>query len=203
MNSDTHVAAYRRLTSLYPKSFRGEYGDDLVDVFASQLDDDGGIRSWLRAAQDLIITVPSQHLEAHMNRPPVNFVATLAFAIAVAATIGAILTGGSVYTLIFVLVAFVAVCIAVLAWRASRPVVLSETARLWKRFLASGIALLATIIVIVNLPPMEDGDYADGVWYLMFFSFVLSIMLIAGGILLGVAQRSTPKRSSKVPQPAD
>lgn len=201
--SEIHIATYRRLTRLYPKSFRDEYRSDLIAVFEQQIDDDGSVRSWLRAIRDLMITVPSLHLEARMNRPPVNLVAAIAFAVAIAATIGAIFTGGSVYALILVLIAFVAVCIAVLAWRASRPAVLFESTRSWKGFLASGVVLLAMIVLIVNLPPMEDGDYADGVWYVMFFAVVLSIMLIAGGILLGVAKRSTLKRSSKFPLPAE
>lgn len=195
--NEIHVATYRRLTRLYPKSFRDEYRADLIATFGQQLADDGRLRSWLRTSRDLILTLPSQHLEARMNRPPVNLVAATAFAVAIAATIGAIFTGGSVYALILVLIAFVAVCIAVLAWRASRPALLFESTRSWKGFLASGVVLLATMIVIVNLPLMEDGDYVDGVWYVMFFSVVLSIILIAFGVISGLANRLSRKPAAR------
>ncbi len=69
MNTQRSIAAYRHLTSLYPKSFRDEYRDDLVAVFTEQLNNKHTAHVWLFAVHDLIISIPSQHLEARMNRP--------------------------------------------------------------------------------------------------------------------------------------
>ena len=46
MSAAGHIAAYRRLTALYPRRFRDEYRTDLVALFSHQLEDDGPGRVW-------------------------------------------------------------------------------------------------------------------------------------------------------------
>lgn len=55
MNTQRSIAVYRHLSALYPKSFRVEYGDDLVATFTEQLRDDGAARAWLSAIRDLVV----------------------------------------------------------------------------------------------------------------------------------------------------
>src|SRR5437763_861461 len=62
-----HVAAYRRITRLYPPSFRHDYGADLIALFARQIQDEPAFRVWMRTFRDLAVTVPTQRLEAHMK----------------------------------------------------------------------------------------------------------------------------------------
>jgi hypothetical protein len=50
---------YRSLVRLYPRSFRGDYGDDLVAHFAELVADRGARAAWTRTGVDLIVTVPS------------------------------------------------------------------------------------------------------------------------------------------------
>lgn len=56
-----HVAVYRRITRLYPPSFRHNYGADLVTLFAHQIQDEPPIRVWFRTLRDLAVSVPTQH----------------------------------------------------------------------------------------------------------------------------------------------
>ena len=69
---------YRHLSALYPKSFRVEYGDDLVTTFTEQLRDEGAARVWLSAIRDLVVSIPTQHLEARMKRPAPQTAAVIA-----------------------------------------------------------------------------------------------------------------------------
>jgi hypothetical protein len=58
---------YRSLVRLYPSSFRGHYGDDLVQHFADLVADRGAPAAWARTGVDLIVTVPRYRLESIMN----------------------------------------------------------------------------------------------------------------------------------------
>ncbi|MBA3743670.1 hypothetical protein [Sporichthya sp.] len=87
------VSAYRGLVRLYPRPFRDEYGADMVAVFGAQLRDEAAWRVCTRAAVDLVLTVPTRRLEAHMNRSA-NRVFPVAFlALAVAGLVLATVTG--------------------------------------------------------------------------------------------------------------
>lgn len=58
---------YRALVRLYPRQFRGDYGDDLVQHFADLVTDRGARAAWARTSLDLTITIPRYHLERIMN----------------------------------------------------------------------------------------------------------------------------------------
>ena len=60
-------AAYRALVRLYPRSFRSEYGDDLVDHHADLIADRGAGAAWARTALDVLVTLPRYHLEHVMS----------------------------------------------------------------------------------------------------------------------------------------
>ena len=51
-----HVDVYRYLVRLYPKAFRHDFADDLVQNFADLLASDGPSRTWRRIAIDLAVT---------------------------------------------------------------------------------------------------------------------------------------------------
>jgi hypothetical protein len=58
---------YRSLLRLYPRRFRGHYGDDLVQQFTDLVADRGVRAAWARTGVDLIVTVPRYRLESIMN----------------------------------------------------------------------------------------------------------------------------------------
>src|SRR5437763_9646223 len=62
-----HVRIYRALLLLYPRSFRREYRESMLQLFGD-CERDRGAKVWLRAVPDLVITVPALRLEAVMTR---------------------------------------------------------------------------------------------------------------------------------------
>jgi hypothetical protein len=193
MNTQRSIAAYRHLTSLYPKSFRDEYRDDLVAVFTEQLDNEHTAHVWLFAVHDLIISIPSQHLEARMNRSASQSVTLIATVAMIAALVLGVVAGTGPVVGVFVWCAIVALVVATLARKASRRtsgVDLGSTSR-WRTYLAAGIVLLTSAVVVINVPPYNDRQLPGIVWVLMMMSLVTSVGLITVGITMGIAGRST------------
>ena len=60
--SGGHERVYRGLLRLYPADYRERYSDQMVQLFADQVRDDGAGRSWLRAMGDLPGSAISEHL---------------------------------------------------------------------------------------------------------------------------------------------
>jgi hypothetical protein len=58
---------YRSLLRLYPREFRTDYGDDLVQHFEDLVVDRGARAAWIRTTTDLIVTVPRYRLESTMS----------------------------------------------------------------------------------------------------------------------------------------
>ena len=63
----THCRIYESLLWLYPRDFRREYGDDLVQNFNDLLYNRGVRSAWVRTSIDLIVTVPRYRLENIMS----------------------------------------------------------------------------------------------------------------------------------------
>lgn len=55
---------YAWLLSLYPKSFREQYGGAALDLFRDRLRKESEFRLWLNVAADLIISLPSEYARA-------------------------------------------------------------------------------------------------------------------------------------------
>jgi FtsH-binding integral membrane protein len=187
VNTQRSAAIYRHLSVLYPRSFRAEYGDDLVAAFTEQLRDERASRVWLSTIRDLVVTIPSQHLEARMNRRPTpQTVAILATGITIAAVVLAVVAGTGPVVGVFLLIAIIALVVATLAWRTARPV---SGASRWRTILIIGVVLLATVLVVINVPPYNNRDLPEAGWVLMMLSLVTSVGLIAVGLTMGIAHR--------------
>ncbi len=199
MNRRVHVDLYRRLTSAYPRKFRDEYGGDLAITFVLQLDEHGPTRCWLRTLRDLATTIPTQHLEARMHHPTPRHASTTCFALAIGTLMAAVVSGTSLYGLIFLLISGVTVTVAVLSRRAPKPALALEKSRSWKKFLIAGSLLLVLLIAAINLPPNNGRELSEVAWSLMMLSLLLSFTLIGAGIVLGAthfSRRHDPKRLS-------
>ena len=167
------LRAYRLLLHAYPRSFRREYGDDMVALLRHQLRDENVARVAARTAVDLAITVPARHLEIRMNRT-----STTALVITFV-TVGAALAvvGGPIG-----LVAAVALlALAVVTWRRGRPVVATADGRWWK-LLVAGVALLGTLIAVTT----ATGEVPSGWWEVTMAAGLISFGLIAAGLVLGL-----------------
>jgi hypothetical protein len=181
MNAQRSIAVYRHLAALYPKAFRAEYGDDLVATFTEQIRDDSATHVWLSTVRDLVVTVPSQHLEARMNRPAPQTVAVLATAI---------VAGTGPVVGVFLLIALVALVVATLAWKSARPAENGGSiATRWRTILIIGVALLATVILVINVPPYSNRELPEALWLLMMLALVTSVGLITVGLTMGIARR--------------
>jgi hypothetical protein len=192
MNTQRSVALYRQLTRLYPKSFRAEYGDDLVTTFSQQLRDERTARVWLQTIRDLAISIPSQQVEARVNRPAPQTVAVIATVGTVAALVLAVAAGTGPIVGVFLLIAIVALVVATLSWKAARPASRAgvRVANRWRTILTVGVGLLAAVIVVINVPPYNDRELPGAGWALMMMSLVTSIGLITVGLTMGIARRS-------------
>jgi hypothetical protein len=190
MNAQRSIAVYRHLAALYPKAFRAEYGDDLVATFTEQIRDDSATHVWLSTVRDLVVTVPSQHLEARMNRPAPQTVAVLATSVTVAALVLAIVAGTGPVVGVFLLIALVALVVATLAWKSARPAENGGSiATRWRTILIIGVALLATVILVINVPPYSNRELPEALWLLMMLALVTSVGLITVGLTMGIARR--------------
>jgi Polysaccharide biosynthesis protein len=187
MSAAAHVRLYRSVTRLYPRRFRDEYRDDLVDLFACQVADDGPGRSWGRAVRDLAVTVPSQHLEAHMERSAIVNVTSICIVVAGSATLLAAVVGVSFYALLLLMVAIGAIVVSVFAHRADKPAVVQEGVRSWKKILGIGVAILAVVIVVMNLPQAEDS--AEWPWFAMMLGLLTGVTMTVAGLYGAIVNR--------------
>ena len=68
MTSPAGHTVYRACTHLYPRAFRRHYGDDLLQHYDDLVVDRGVRAASLRAALDLVVTVPAYRLERIMSQ---------------------------------------------------------------------------------------------------------------------------------------
>jgi hypothetical protein len=169
------VKLYRAALHLYPSSFRREFGDDMVLLVEHQLHDEGTARVAARTLVDLFITVPTRHLEAHMSRSSQTTL-TIVFA-----ALGVLLAvvGGPVG----LLAGLGAFALAAVTYRRSQPIV-ARNGQWWK-LLLGGVVLLGSIAGITT----ATGELDDGWWYVAMLGLLTSFLLIAAGVVVGIASR--------------
>ena len=145
MNGDRlAVRVYRVLLHLYPHEFRDEYGADMVRLVRDQSADEPAWRVAARAAVDLAITIPAQHLEAHMNRPSNHLVPLLYTALACAGLLFAAVGGSNA-----AVVAFGLTIAAVAGSRgdAAAPIGGTVSTRGWWKLVLAGPVIIAAVLV--------------------------------------------------------
>jgi uncharacterized membrane protein YphA (DoxX/SURF4 family) len=173
---------YRRLLRCYPRSFRDEYGSDMERLLADQLDDERALRVWLRALTDLVLTVPTRHLEVHMARTPSMLVPILFASVGVAGVTVAVVIGTHFRVAAAALAIGVSAAIlAIAAARSNRPVAApAATTAQWWKLVAIGIGALAVMIV-------GEGATNIDLWMPMVMTVFAALLLIAAGVVLGLA----------------
>ena len=167
---------YRALLHLYPRRFRLDYGDDMVQLLADQLRDESRIRVVGRTVLDLLVTVPARHLEAHVPTSSTTPLVVTFASVAAALTVfgGPVGLAGAAALL----------ALAALAWRRGRPVVAEQDSRWWKLLLA-GAGLLTALVVVTTI----TGELPEGGWYVAMATMLTSFGLIGAGVVLGIAGR--------------
>lgn len=184
--TSTHIAAYRRLTALYPRRFRDEYRTDLIALFGQQVEDDGPCRAWLRTARDIAVSVPVQHVEAHMHRPSHSVVTAGSSVVAIAAALLGF-TMGTATSLVLLLVALAAGAIAIWSWKANRPLRVAKNVNLaWWKFLIGGAALVIATFSAMAVPWPDAIDLGDNAYWRVVISMMTGLALGTIGLLLGI-----------------
>ncbi|MGZ4711918.1 MAG: hypothetical protein ACXVJ7_15180 [Acidimicrobiia bacterium] len=182
------TSVYRGLVRLYPRSFREEYGEDLVALFAEQCRDEPPVRVYARAAVDLILTIPVRHLEVPMPRraPTAMIVSCAALAVGgfiAAGSSGTNYVGGTIGLLVTVL----ATALGITTWRRNLFTAPVEGSGAWWKLLAAGATLIGGVII---------GAQAEvEAWYVGLTMVLGGMALILAGLMLG-GYRLLQRRSS-------
>lgn len=186
MTNARAVGVYRALFRFYPRRFRDEYGLDMALLFEAQLRDEPAGRVWARGIVDLAITVPTQHLEAHVNRPPNPAIPAVFAAVSIAGLVLAVVGGTNLGMFgIGLAVAVVSGVFAVASWRRTRAITTGRPASAhWWKLVAGGAGVFVATIVAVNV----TGEVPEGWWLPMMFTFLAAITTTVSGLILGLAE---------------
>jgi hypothetical protein len=177
------VWSYRRAVRLYPRSFRDEYGDDLVLLLADQLRDEGVPRVAGRAFVDLVLSVPQRHLESRVPVTRWSALPILFGVLSLSAVIVGLVVGRPLVVGLCLLAALAFGALAVLAARRDRPLADGHPASSnWWKLLAAGVGSMAALIVITT----ATGELAEGWWFVAMLVGLASLLLVAAGVVLAV-----------------
>lgn len=171
--------AYAALVRLYPRQFRESYGTDMVRLFRDQCRDETRPRLYLRTTVDLILTIPHQHLEAHMKRNPTPALLLAYLTVALVGVVVAIVGGSNPFALIVgAALAATGSGLAIATWRQAAPFRDSGLSHQWWKFVLAGPALIGCVIVAAGL-----GVEA---WFLGLAVIFAAFGLFALGLVLAV-----------------
>jgi hypothetical protein len=182
---------YRALLLLYPRRFRRDYRDEMVQLFQDQRRDAGSMRVWFRTVRDLLLTVPVRHQEAFMSMSPQAKL--VAAAIAVVAWIALFATVGGGVSTLGLLVLLVWILVSLLRSRGAAP----SNSRTWWKLAASGGGLFVAAFVFFAGPWPEEWREAvpgDLAWTGGAFLFTISLVMLAVGLISGLLQWSERRR---------
>lgn len=185
------LRAYGALVALYPRQFRDEYGADMVQLARDACRNDPTWRVAGRVLIDLAVSIPTQHLEAHVHRSPSHLVPLIYTAAAGAGIVLALAGGSNVALLIGGLVfAAIAGTLAVIAWRRAVPIGETVQTTHWWKSVAAGPVIIGGVIVAAGL-----GVEA---WLVGMLAVFLALILSGVGLLLGLV-RLTTRRPPALP----
>lgn len=187
MRTESTGRVYKNLLRLYPRDFRDQYGDDLLQIHTDLSAELGPRRAWRRVTLDLIVTVPRYRIETLMKEQHTSTVLTAA--IVVMACVGIVSPFAGLYpgALLLPLAVLVA---ATQRSKLARSMDVTDCDRLRRKRLKASAMLAASlpVIYLVSLPILgdhwgTDAKVAFGVW--------LAVLIAAACYF--VAGISTPK----------
>ena len=156
----------------------------MEQLLRDQLRDENPVRVWGRTVLDLLLTVPSLRLEAHMSA---RSSAPVYGAAAVASSALAVIAGSAVGVgLIGVAGVLVFGGLAVVAWGRARALGDGgHAAAHWWKYLAAGAAGFVGAVVWVNV---GEGTLGENGWALFMGVLLTSVVLMAVGVALGITR---------------
>lgn len=181
------VVTYRALVRLYPRGFRLEFADDLVQAFCDLADRDGAFAAWRRTVVDLAVTVPRYRLETIMStRHSSAVVSLLAIAGAIAGiTLMATGVAGSVAVVVVLVAGVIYLAQRSQLARSLRPDTATDRRRLWVRSaIAAAVAFAALVVGFADLAGDEDWPAGRVIAYNLVFFAAAFTAVISFGIAL-------------------
>jgi hypothetical protein len=182
---------FRALLLLHPRSFRREYGAHMLQVYRDARRDD--VASCTRLTSDIVATLPRHYKEAFVHLNPQGKLIAAALVVMVAIVAFAAI-GGALIALALMLM---------LAWILTRLLQRRSAAPpegLWWKLTAGGGGLMALVFVVFAPPWPESWRSAvpgELAWWTGFAAVVASIVLMATGMLMGVAQRVSRRHAMR------
>ena len=191
MRAQTRI--FRVLLWLYPPRFRRDYGEPMLQLFTDRLRLGSGRGAWTRTARDLAVSVPYEYWESFMATSNVTRV-TITVGVTAVAVVASILVGAITVGLLLMLL---------LAWQLYAILKMRGhhlSASKWWHFVLAGVGVFTVIFVVFALPWPQSwrsqvpGDLA---FYVVMAGIALSIVLVALGVIAGIAQLAISRRASR------
>lgn len=176
---------YRTMTLLYPKVFRAQYRDDLVQHHSDLVRERGPVGAWLRSGLDLVITVPLYRLESTMN----NRYTPLALNLLIG-TLG--MTGAAILIVGFPIGALLLGVAVIIAFtqRSNLARSLREATPVQRRHRFVAAAVLAALAGVVLLISFNDNEWGDRGALIYSTSFLALITASVGSLVVALASRT-------------
>ena len=182
--------AYRALMLLYPRGFRREYGDQMLQLYRDERRDCAA--SWARLAGDAFVSAPVQYKESLRTMTTTGKLV----AAAIATTAGIVVTAmvGGAFAALFLMLLLAWILVALLKDRGARP----GRGFGWK-LVAIGAGTFVVAFVFFAGPWPDSWREAvpgDVAWGVGFFVFVISIVMVVAGLLTVAMQWNERRRLS-------
>lgn len=181
---------YRGLVALYPRDFRREYGDDLVQHFNDLTADRGRVAAWGRTAIDLCVTVPRYRLETVMSDQQSSAAVGVVIGVLAAAGVLSVIAGFAPGVVLLA----VAVVVGIAQRGALAAAMRAPDSNLRRRRLAcAGVCAAIFVLALVSYGRDISDDHISNA-SLMWHNVVgIAAMFAAVGFLLaGLLTRKTP-----------
>ena len=194
----TAPSLYRSLLRLYPRDFRTDYGDDLVQNFVDLATDRGTRAAWTRTTTDLIITVPRYRLESIMSEKASTTTLYLTIGVLTLGGVASLLIG--FYPGLLLLVAALAVAFAQRSALA-RAIRTPDSDRRRRRLMTAGILAATCVLSILSYMRALDDDTISSLSLMLHNAIGVPAMFGAIGFLVaGLLTPRTPQRPT-TPRP--
>jgi hypothetical protein len=184
----TGERAYRALLLLYPRGFRREYRDQMLQLYRDERRDRAA--SWARLAGDVFVSAPVQYKETLRIMHTTGKLVTAAIVTTAGIAVTAIVGGAFATLLLMVLLAWILV--ALLKDRGARP----ARGFGWK-LAAIGAGTFAVAFVFFAGPWPDSWREAvpgDVAWGVGFFVFVISIVMVVAGMMTALVEWAGRRR---------
>jgi hypothetical protein len=182
--------AYRALMLLYPRAFRREYSDQMLQLYRDERRRRAA--SWASLAGDVVVSAPVQYKEALRTMTTTGKLVTAAIATTAGIVVFAVV--GGAFAALFLMILLAWILVALLKERGARP----SPGLGWK-LAAIGAGTFAVAFVFFAGPWPESWREAvpgDVAWGVGFFVFVVSIVMVVAGLFTAVAQWAERRRLS-------